>query len=154
MKKRSILITGIPLALLLLIGIAIQVTGIKPIFLGAHDPVCAESGIALNGYDPLTYQVSPQKGSEAHSYEWQGATWYFTSSENLETFKASPEKYCPAYGGHCSFAVSTGFAVPGNPESYAFVDDTLYFFSEEKVKETYLADFVEYKSKSNSKWNH
>ncbi|MEQ9186356.1 MAG: YHS domain-containing (seleno)protein [Cryomorphaceae bacterium] len=152
MSTKRILLFSSPLILIALVFILILATGIKPIFLGMHDPIAAEDGVALSGYDPISYRTEPAKGSEAYAYEWNGATWHFVSSENLEAFKAAPEKYCPAYGGHCALATSTGFAVHGDPTSYAIIQDTLIIFSGEEVKSTYLDDLSNNMAKSKEAW--
>ena len=47
-------------------------------------------------------------GSEACSYEWNGATWQFSRAENMEKFAADPQAYAPQYGGDCAKAMSEG----------------------------------------------
>ena len=58
---------------------------------------------------------------------------YFENENHLNAFKASPLKYAPQFGGHCSFAVSTGFCAPTDPKLFEIVDDKLYFLSNEEV---------------------
>lgn len=69
----------------------------------AKDPVNTTfSGVAVEGYDPVAYftAAKPIKGQKKFEYRWQGAKWRFSSAENLELFKAAPEKYAPQYGGY------------------------------------------------------
>jgi YHS domain-containing protein len=58
--------------------------------------------IAISGYDPVAYFTmgKPMEGDEALAYTWNGATWWFSSKEHLELFKAAPDKYAPQYGGY------------------------------------------------------
>src|SRR5436190_21093437 len=74
---------------------------------------------AIQGYDPVAYfkQSKPVKGIRSISYRWNEATWYFSSEENLNAFKKSPEKYAPQYGGYCAFGTSRGYKAPTKPEA-------------------------------------
>ena len=53
-----------------------------------------KAGIAINGYDPIGYfeQSKPVKGSGSHAMVHDGATWLFSSSENLEKFRDDPDR--------------------------------------------------------------
>jgi len=59
-----------------------------------------QSGKAIRGYDPVAYfsEGKPVKGEEKLVYNWNNANWYFSSQQNLDLFKANPEKYAPQYG--------------------------------------------------------
>jgi hypothetical protein len=47
----------------------------------------------------------------------------------LLKFKANPEKYKPAYGGWCAYAMGeNGEKVKVDPETYKIVDGKLYLF--------------------------
>ena len=76
---------------------------IAPVAVLAKDPVNTDlGGLAVKGYDPVAYFNAnrPIKGSAEFEYRWQGVKWRFSSAENLESFKAAPEKYAPQYGGY------------------------------------------------------
>ncbi len=67
-----------------------------------------ENGVALQGYDPVSYFDSkPQKGDKAWNFTHEGITYLFGNQQNLEKFKANPTKYEPAYGGWCAYAVGS-----------------------------------------------
>ena len=58
-----------------------------------------------------------------------GVTYYFATQENLETFKKSPAKYEPAYGGWCAYTVAlNGDRVKVDPTLYKISDGKLYLF--------------------------
>ena len=65
-------------------------------------------GLALKGYDPVAYFTDgqPTKGADQYSFQWKGVTYRFASAENLQRFKADPDKYLPQYGGYCAYAMS------------------------------------------------
>jgi YHS domain-containing protein len=53
---------------------------------------------AVGGYDPVAYFTDgkPVSGKKELTFSWKGATWRFANEKNLEAFKASPERPCPA----------------------------------------------------------
>ena len=90
--------------------------------------VNAKEGIGLKGYDPVAYFVNgqPTKGAEQYSFAWKGVTYRFASEQNLNRFKADPEKYLPQYGGYCAYAVSHDRTADIDPSRWAIVDGKLY----------------------------
>lgn len=96
-----------------------------------------KTGYAVSGYDVVAYRSLSQNavgeaqpeavlGSTEFTTEHNGATWAFSSAENLAAFEANPDAYAPAYDGHCAYGVSRGGKVPGNPHLWRIVDDVLY----------------------------
>ena len=87
------------------------------------------SNLAIEGYDPVSYHnQDPQKGVPEHSHSYQGATYQFASDENLNTFKQNPEKFIPAYGGWCAWAMIDGEKVEVDPKTYKIIDNRTYLF--------------------------
>src|SRR6266581_2233702 len=65
-----------------------------------------KKNIAIEGYDPVSYfDNKPTEGESKWTFTYQGVTYQFSSAANLARFKANPEKYEPAYGGWCAFAM-------------------------------------------------
>lgn len=89
-----------------------------------------ENGVAIGGYDVVTYfKDGPQRGFKEFSAKHNGTTYYFYSKENKAKFKASPEKYLPQFGGYCAWGVGAQKAkFPIDPESYDIIDGKLYLF--------------------------
>ena len=96
-------------------------------------------GTAIDGTDPLSYfdQGRPIAGSSDITYEWNGATWRFTSVENRDRFAANPEKFAPQYGGYCAWAVSQGYTASTTPEAWKIVDGKLYLNYSRSVQKTW-----------------
>ncbi len=90
----------------------------------------SENGLALGGYDVVSYFAGkPRKGNAGFSYAYKGITYRFGSQATLDSFKKSPEKYEPAYGGWCAYAMgASGEKVEIDPETYKIVDGRLYVF--------------------------
>ncbi len=87
-----------------------------------------EKGVALSGFDPVSYfSNKPQKGKIAYNYE--GIIYNFVSAENLTLFKISPQKYLPAYGGWCAYAMGlNGEKVKVDPENFKIIDGKNHLF--------------------------
>lgn len=105
----------------------------------ADDPIYTStfSNKAVGGYDTVTYfdGSAPVKGSEEFQTNWRGADWYFSSQENLEKFKASPEKYAPQYGGYCAWATAHGTLAKGDPQTYTVEGGKLYLNYDKSIHE-------------------
>jgi YHS domain-containing protein len=85
---------------------------------------------AIEGYDPVSYfNGKPVEGKPEHKFSYKGITYWFASAVNLNTFKTNPEKYEPAYGGWCAYAMGeTGEKVKVDPKTYKIVEGNLYLF--------------------------
>ena len=61
-----------------------------------------------------------------YSTTYKGATYRFTSAENLARFIAAPEKFVPQYGGYCAYAISLNRVADIDPDEWTIVNDKLY----------------------------
>jgi YHS domain-containing protein len=86
--------------------------------------------LAIQGYDAVSYfSNKPLKGNSKYGYNYKGITYIFSSSKNLETFKLNPEKYEPAYGGWCAYAMGAkGEKVEIDAENYLLLNGKVYLF--------------------------
>ena len=88
--------------------------------------------LAIDGYDPVAYFPEgggkPSKGQTALTWEYKGALYRFASHENKQRFMDNPEKYEPAYGGWCAWAMREGDKVEVDAKSYIIKDDRLFLF--------------------------
>lgn len=91
----------------------------------------AEVDLALRGYDPVAYFTESRAavGEERFRFEWDGATYQFSSARNLELFKADPDRYLPQYGNLCTVSLAMGRKVAGDPLYWLVKDGRLYLFS-------------------------
>jgi YHS domain-containing protein len=98
------------------------------------------TGLALGGYDPVSYftEAQPLQGDPARAYEWEGAAWYFATDANLEIFRRAPEVYAPQYGGHDGMGVARGFLAQGRAEIFAVFKQRLYLFYSVANREAFL----------------
>ena len=97
---------------------------------------------AVQGYDVVSYQTAkrPIRGSGHFTAEYEGATYIFANKQNLDTFKADPERYAPAYGGYCAYGVSVGKKFIGDPEVWRVVDNRLYLNLDANIQDEWLKD--------------
>lgn len=124
----------------------------------AKDAVFSTGQGAIRGYDPVAYFTEGKavKGLVWHddeiTYTWQGATWRFANAENQRKFMANPEKYAPAYGGYCAYAVANGYTATTDPDAWTIVDDRLYLNYSASVKQRWEKNTRDYIRKANKNW--
>jgi YHS domain-containing protein len=98
------------------------------------------TGVAIDGYDPVSYFISaqPQPGKPDFEYNWGGASWYFVSAANRDVFALNPTIYAPQFGGHCATALSRGYLSDGKPRLFAIEGLKLYFFYSTANRDAFL----------------
>ena len=125
-------------------------------FFGSDDKTAyfAEDGVAIRGYDPVAYfdQGEAAEGSAEHSLEWQGVTWQFASADHRRAFEQNPEKYAPAYGGFCAYAVAKDQLASIDPEAWKIVDGTLYLNYSKSIQEKWEQDIPGYLERAEMNW--
>lgn len=96
----------------------------------AQNNYYTKKGAVAKGYDVVAYfNKEAKQGSKEIATEFDGVKFYFSSQENLKTFKANPSKYVPQYGGFCAYAMGVkGSKVPINPETFEIREGKLYLF--------------------------
>jgi len=89
-----------------------------------------KNDIGVDGYDPVTYfEGGPKEGRETIKFSYKGVTYFFSSPNTLNKFKSDPDRYEPAYGGWCAYAMGEkGEKVKVDPETFKIVEGRLYLF--------------------------
>ena len=116
-----------------------------------------DEAVASEGYDVVSYFMSEaQKGIKTISYRYNGVKYYFSNNENLEVFKKQPDKFEPAYGGWCAFAMGdSGEKVKIDPKTYKIIDGKLYLFYNFYFNNTLIdwnKDEENLKAKADANW--
>jgi YHS domain-containing protein len=113
-----------------------------------------QTDTAINGYDSVAYltQNAAVKGQDAHTYEWKGAKWKFSTAANLELFKSAPDKYAPQYGGYCAYGVANDNLVKVDPEQFTLVDGKLYLNYDASIQKDWLKDRASYIKQADQKF--
>lgn len=134
MERRTLLLAAAALAL--------SPIASSPAYAGQDAVYQSFLGAAIDGTDPVSYfdEGRPIEGDSAFTYDWNGATWRFTSAANRDRFAATPEAFAPQYGGYCAWAVSQGYTASTDPEAWAIVDGKLYLNYSLSVQETWERD--------------
>jgi YHS domain-containing protein len=128
-RKQNLTITGLLLALWVSTWLALSVPVSAAALVDAivTDPL---TGVALEGYDPVSYFTDPEpvQGQADYEYQWGGVPWYFASAANRDVFMRNPEIYAPQFGGHCVTSLSRGYLSDGKPRLYVISGMKLYLF--------------------------
>jgi len=113
----------------LILGVAIQsVNGQSDELRKQHFNI--KKNVALEGYDPVSYfDGVPLEGNPNIKLVYKNLTYQFASISNQAKFKLAPDKYEPAYGGWCAFAMGeSGEKVKIDPETFKILNGKLYLF--------------------------
>lgn len=120
MKLLNVLALGV---VLLCAGAAVNAKEKAPVALDGHCAVCLVKG---GKWAP---------GSDQYSTAFDGRTYLFPSEEELNAFKAAPEKFAPVLGGDCIVCYAEkGARVLGSVQHASIHDGRVYLFPSEKEK--------------------
>ena len=96
--------------------------------------------LAISWYDPVSYFAvgggEPTKGKAKFEHEYRGVVYRFVSEANLALFKATPEKFEPAYGGWCAYAMSHESFTEPYPKRFVIQNGRLMLFYTSWVTDT------------------
>jgi len=117
-------------------------------------PSVTNNLVALQGYDPVAYFTDkmPIKGVGINRFVYKGVAYIFADTRNLETFKQDPEKYIPAFGGFCAYAVMHGKKVVGDPQAWKIYDGKLYLNLNKRVLMVWEKDIANNIATANKHW--
>ena len=115
------------------------------------------TGIALTGYDPVSYfEISPnkdpKKGKSNFQHKWGGVTWHFATNENMQKFIQNPKKYAPLYQGYCAYAAANNYVYQGDPLAWTVFKGKLYLNANKSVRSDWLENKVNYIKQANKNW--
>lgn len=119
----------------------------------------SKSGLAIEGYDPVAYFTASKavEGKKEFSAADAGVTYYFTSAQNRDQFKADPARYKPQYGGWCAYAMGeSGEKVEIDPATFKILNGKLYLFYNKyfnNTLKTWNKDEPNLKKKADANWS-
>lgn len=131
----------------------------------AAEPVAKSrlSGVAIGGHDTVAYhsltrepQAEAAPGEKTYTVDWKDAKWRFMSQESADLFAANPEKYSPAFNGHCANALSLGEGlIRTDGTHWEIFGDQLYLFYAARGRNRWLAtdDVSQYIEEATAAWN-
>jgi YHS domain-containing protein len=115
-----------------------------------------DAGVALQGYDPVSYFPEgggdPTAGNASIATDVGGVTYHFLSDANRELFLQSPERYEPAYGGWCAWAMARDQRVEINPDAYSINGNRLYVFFNIDKRNDWLGEVDRDVERANTNW--
>lgn len=92
------------------------------------------------------------KGDKQHRSTYGEWVYYFASEEAKKEFEKNPEKWLPAYEGHCAAAMADGKQYEGTPEAMRVEDGRLFFFWDEDDAKDWEKDKKANIAKADSEW--
>jgi YHS domain-containing protein len=145
--------------------IALIAMAIAVISLNVHsaEPVSKSrlGGVAIGGHDSVAYHEiskAPQddaiKGAKTYTVEYKGAKWRFANEQSSKLFAADPEKYSPAYNGHCANALNLGEGlIRTDGTHWEIFEDQLYLFYAARGRDRWTdGNWKTYKVDADAAW--
>lgn len=71
-------------------------------------------------------ESAPVRGDSAISAKHEGVTYHFSSEEHRTLFMEDPDRYLPAYGGFCAYAVANNYTASIQPDLWVVHNGRLY----------------------------
>ena len=112
------------------------------------------TGLAINGFDPVSYRLGTKPAAGRPEYELiqDRLVWRFASQANLEAFRDAPDIYAPAFGGFDPIGVANGVAVDSDPSQFAIIGSRLYLFRSADNRQRFLQN-AELLAQAENRWN-
>ena len=118
-------------------------------------------GLMIGGYDPVAYidygEATP--GFADNYLDYQNTfRFYFASKVTLKKFMGDPDRYLPAYGGHCAWIMATGKGGEGDllraePKLFQVVDGRVYLFSNDEAMQEWGRDAAGAIARADANWD-
>lgn len=111
-------------------------------------------GLALQGHDPVAFFTvgKPTPGQAQLTATHEGVTYRFANESNRQTFKQSPQKYAPAFGGFCAMGVALGKKLDVDLNAWRIVDGRLYLNLNKDVQKKWLENVPSHIDQANATW--
>ncbi len=111
-------------------------------------------GVIIDGYDAVAFFTDnkPVKGDPQFKYQYEGATYHFSSQGHLDLFKSNPEKYKPQFGGWCAYAVSLGRVAPIDVSTFSIVNGRLVIQHNQRAVNGWDKDVAGNLAKADKYW--
>ncbi len=140
------------LRLQFLLGLTLLVLGCAEV--NAQGTVNTQEGIAIHGYDAVAYHTEGQavEGRQEFAFRWDGAEWRFASADNRDLFAGDPERYAPAYGGYCAWAVSRNSVADIDPNSFVIHEGQLYLNINQRFNRRFSRSLLQNIERAQENW--
>lgn len=110
--------------------------------------------VAVQGHDVVAYFTvgAPTAGKAEFKANHRGATYFFASAANRDSFKSDPNKYAPQFGGFCAMGVALDKKLDGDPTAWKVEGGKLYLNVNKDVQKKWLEDVPGNLVKANAAW--
>lgn len=159
MTRRAVIAAfgGLSSALSVAVPSAALVFGASAARAGANRQVVADprTGLALYGFDPLTYLVDgkARQGKPDYEESWAGVTWRFVNIGNQKAFADAPDFYCPRYGGYDALGITRGLATAGKPVIFEVHKNRVYLFYSHANRHVWLDARDAHIARADQRWS-
>ena len=109
--------------------------------------LASAGGIGLEGYSPVSLTSGKvwREGSPEFAWRHAGVIYFMADGDELEKFKAAPQKYAPQYSGFDPMILSTEkVAVAGSIAYGSFYDGRLHLHASEKSRGAFIKNPEKY----------
>jgi hypothetical protein len=146
-RRREALGAGLLLAGAL-VGLRPTMASARPFYTGLV------SRTAAGGFDVVAHHLEGRalEGSRAIVTQWSGVFWRFASDEHRTAFNADPERFAPAYGGHCAWAAAEGYLAKGDPRHWRIVEGRLFLNYNAAVHRDWEKDIPRFIASADANW--
>ena len=112
------------------------------------------SGIAIEGFDPVTYFTESMALQGLPDFEASeaGAVWRFRNEGNRASFVAHPEIYGPQFGGYDPVDLGRGVTYAGNPRFWVVAGQRLYLFGREENRDAFAVEPERFLKDATARW--
>ena len=116
--------------------------------------VLTQNGVALHGYDPVSYfnASGPLDGTNAHRLMWRNAIWRFATARNQMIFEHDPHAFAPKFGGYCAMAMTEGVLSDITPDAWALHDGKLYLMHSTTARDRCKRQPEHFVAEANAHW--
>ncbi|MFQ3209085.1 MAG: YHS domain-containing protein [Colwellia sp.] len=111
--------------------------------------------LAIYGYDAVSYFADSKatKGNQKYTATYKSAIYQFSSAENRNSFKQSPEKFVPQFGGYCAMGVALNKKLETDPTAWKVVEGKLYLNLNTAVQKKWSTDISGYITTADRVWS-
>lgn len=139
--------------IIMVVGLVVASTVAAQVMDGTEFNVDA-SGLAIEGYDPVAYftlgEATP--GSPELNAEFKGISFHFASAEHRDMFLETPERFIPAYGAWCAWAVSRDSLAAIDPLQFVIYEDRLFLNYNTRLNRRFAGHLEENIRKADEYW--
>lgn len=120
----------------------------------AQTPPALTALLAIKGFDPVAYftEGQPVLGKPEFEHSVDSARYRFASAENLERFKADPDRYMPQFAGACAMSMAAGRKLVADPNNWLVHEGKLYVFAGTAGPDNFRRNPSEAMAKANQHW--